>query len=41
MTWWLEDLSPMRFEGWGWEDMHKPWDLPALRARIEAGPPKM
>jgi alkanesulfonate monooxygenase SsuD/methylene tetrahydromethanopterin reductase-like flavin-dependent oxidoreductase (luciferase family) len=40
-TWWLEDLSPLRFEDFGWEDMHKQWNLPALRARIEAGPPKL
>lgn len=38
-TWWIEDLSPLRF-GIGWENLWREWDIPRLRARIEAGPPR-
>ena len=37
-TWWLEDISPLRF-GWDWPDLANDWDVDALRARILAGPP--
>lgn len=36
-TWWLEDLSPLRF-GWDWPDLAREWDTAALRERIRAGP---
>jgi alkanesulfonate monooxygenase SsuD/methylene tetrahydromethanopterin reductase-like flavin-dependent oxidoreductase (luciferase family) len=39
-TWWLEDLSPLRLEDFGWEDLWKEWDVEIFRARIEAGPPR-
>ena len=35
-TWWLEDVNPWRF-GWNW---HGPWPVEAMRARINAGPPR-
>jgi alkanesulfonate monooxygenase SsuD/methylene tetrahydromethanopterin reductase-like flavin-dependent oxidoreductase (luciferase family) len=35
-TWWLEDLSPWPF-GWSWNG---PWPIEAMRARINAGPPR-
>jgi alkanesulfonate monooxygenase SsuD/methylene tetrahydromethanopterin reductase-like flavin-dependent oxidoreductase (luciferase family) len=38
-TWWIEDVGPLRL-GLGWEDLWQEWDVPALRARIEAGPPR-
>jgi alkanesulfonate monooxygenase SsuD/methylene tetrahydromethanopterin reductase-like flavin-dependent oxidoreductase (luciferase family) len=37
-TWWLEELSPLRF-GVGWEALGEPWDVDRLRARVLAGPP--
>lgn len=36
-TWWLEDLSPLRF-GVDWPALADPWDVDALTARIHAGP---
>ena len=39
-TWWVEDISPLRM-GWGWEDLWKPWEIEPLKARIQAGPPKV
>ena len=36
-TWWLEDLSPLRF-GLDWPALADPWDVDALAARILAGP---
>jgi alkanesulfonate monooxygenase SsuD/methylene tetrahydromethanopterin reductase-like flavin-dependent oxidoreductase (luciferase family) len=36
-TWWLEDLSPLRF-GVDWPALAGPWDTEALTARILAGP---
>jgi hypothetical protein len=39
-TWWLEDISPLRF-GWDWPDLAREWDVDALRARILAGPPRV
>ncbi|QIG39480.1 LLM class flavin-dependent oxidoreductase [Microbacterium sp. 4R-513] len=36
-TWWLEDLSPLRF-GLDWPALADPWDVEALTARIDAGP---
>lgn len=38
-TWWLEDISPLRF-GWEWPDLANAWDMDALRDRILAGPPR-
>lgn len=38
-TWWLEDISPLRF-GWDWPELANEWDVAALRARILAGPPR-
>lgn len=38
-TWWLEDISPLRF-GWDWPQLAEVWDVSALRARIVAGPPR-
>ncbi len=38
-TWWLEDLSPLRL-GLEWEDLGGPWDVPRLRDRVLAGPPR-
>ena len=38
-TWWLEDISPLRF-GWDWPELAEEWDFAALRARIIAGPPR-
>lgn len=35
-TWWLEDVSPWPF-GWNWQG---PWPVEAMRARINAGPPR-
>lgn len=40
LTWWMEDLSPFRL-GYGWEDLWKEWDIAPLKARIEAGPPRI
>jgi alkanesulfonate monooxygenase SsuD/methylene tetrahydromethanopterin reductase-like flavin-dependent oxidoreductase (luciferase family) len=37
-TWWLEDISPLRF-GWDWPELANDWDVEALRSRILAGPP--
>jgi alkanesulfonate monooxygenase SsuD/methylene tetrahydromethanopterin reductase-like flavin-dependent oxidoreductase (luciferase family) len=37
-TWWLEELSPLRF-GVGWEALGEPWDVDRLRRRVLAGPP--
>jgi alkanesulfonate monooxygenase SsuD/methylene tetrahydromethanopterin reductase-like flavin-dependent oxidoreductase (luciferase family) len=37
-TWWLEELSPLRF-GVGWEGLGDPWDVDRLRRRVLAGPP--
>ena len=39
LTWWLEDISPLRL-GMGWDELWKPWDVEALRARILVGPPR-
>ncbi|GGF01738.1 LLM class flavin-dependent oxidoreductase [Mycetocola zhadangensis] len=38
-TWWLEDISPLRF-GWDWPELSNDWDFSALRNRILAGPPR-
>jgi alkanesulfonate monooxygenase SsuD/methylene tetrahydromethanopterin reductase-like flavin-dependent oxidoreductase (luciferase family) len=38
-TWWLEDISPLRW-GWDWPQLAQEWDLGALRERIIAGPPR-
>ena len=35
-TWWLDDVSPWPF-GWNWQG---PWPVEAMRARINAGPPR-
>jgi alkanesulfonate monooxygenase SsuD/methylene tetrahydromethanopterin reductase-like flavin-dependent oxidoreductase (luciferase family) len=35
-TWWLEDVSPWAY-GWNWQG---PWPVEAMRARINAGPPR-
>jgi alkanesulfonate monooxygenase SsuD/methylene tetrahydromethanopterin reductase-like flavin-dependent oxidoreductase (luciferase family) len=40
VTWWLEDISPVRI-GWPLGDpWPEPWDVPAITARIRQGPVK-
>jgi alkanesulfonate monooxygenase SsuD/methylene tetrahydromethanopterin reductase-like flavin-dependent oxidoreductase (luciferase family) len=40
VTWWLEDISPVRV-GWPLGDpWPEPWDVPAITTRIRQGPPK-
>lgn len=36
VTWWMEQLSPWVF---GWSEGDGAWPVPAMRARVEAGPP--
>ena len=39
VTWWLEDISPVRV-GWKLGDTwHEPWDVEQIVARIDDGPP--
>lgn len=39
VTWWLEDISPVRV-GWKLGDTwHEPWDVEQIVARIDYGPP--
>jgi alkanesulfonate monooxygenase SsuD/methylene tetrahydromethanopterin reductase-like flavin-dependent oxidoreductase (luciferase family) len=40
VTWWLEDISPVRV-GWPLGDpWPEPWDVPTITSRIRQGPPK-
>jgi alkanesulfonate monooxygenase SsuD/methylene tetrahydromethanopterin reductase-like flavin-dependent oxidoreductase (luciferase family) len=37
VTWWIEDISPWSF---GWQPP-APWPTDAIRARVQAGPPRL